>query len=323
MRKRLHGRILVCPLGAFHAEIAPDNAHLLISSVERVRFWNYHSARGKDLDVPSRGGVVPAAALSPDGKSAIVVTAVPTCITLFDIDTGEALWSELVTPSPTLKSWGWGDGRADRVRIGANAWCAMISCNWGETFIWNLAERREIRRLRGRGRAIDANGERVVSSSAAHGWDGNAGAYTQPIPNSPCVWSVESGDKLVSLTGHKAGVTDAAFSPCGRFILTGSLDSTVRLWDGATGGELCNLPSPGPVQKVAFSPVRDVIAFSSGRAVHLWDVAARSHQVSLDAHGDKITSISLSKDGNTLVTASLDGTVCRWAAREDISDSEW
>ena len=38
--------------------------------------------------------------------------------------------------------------------------------------------------------------------------------------------------------GHSKGVYSVAFSPDGRFALSGSLDETLRLWDIATGKEI-------------------------------------------------------------------------------------
>jgi WD40 repeat protein/energy-coupling factor transporter ATP-binding protein EcfA2 len=60
---------------------------------------------------------------------------------------------------------------------------------------------------------------------------------------------------LWNLSGHLAAVTCAAFSPDGRFILTGSEDMTARLWDTQTGKLVSVLRGhEGAVQSVAFSP---------------------------------------------------------------------
>ena len=63
------------------------------------------------------------------------------------------------------------------------------------------------------------------------------------------VWDEVSGKVVLSLAGHRFGVTDAQWSPDGTRILTGSEDGTVRLWDATTGEMtglfLCFLPDAG------------------------------------------------------------------------------
>ena len=45
------------------------------------------------------------------------------------------------------------------------------------------------------------------------------------------LWSIQSGENLVTLTGHKGWVFAAAFSPDGKTLTTGGDDGTLRLWD--------------------------------------------------------------------------------------------
>jgi WD40 repeat protein len=53
------------------------------------------------------------------------------------------------------------------------------------------------------------------------------------------VWDAQTGD-LVFLAGHPRGVDSAAFSPDGRFLVTGGSDGRFRVWDAETGAELWN-----------------------------------------------------------------------------------
>ena len=43
---------------------------------------------------------------------------------------------------------------------------------------------------------------------------------------------------LCTLTGHSREVTSVAYSPDGKHIVSGSNDSTVKIWDSTTGEEV-------------------------------------------------------------------------------------
>ncbi|EJF62748.1 WD40 repeat-like protein, partial [Dichomitus squalens LYAD-421 SS1] len=68
-------------------------------------------------------------------------------------------------------------------------------------------------------------------------------------------WDADTCATVQSLEGHKSWMTEACFSPCGKYIASASNDETVRVWKTSDGACLATLSDHGPwVSHVAFTP---------------------------------------------------------------------
>ena len=52
------------------------------------------------------------------------------------------------------------------------------------------------------------------------------------------VWDVDSHSMLYEIPAHDSWVSALAFSPDGRFLVSGSWDHTIKIWDARTGNTL-------------------------------------------------------------------------------------
>jgi WD40 repeat protein len=88
------------------------------------------------------------------------------------------------------------------------------------------------------------------------------------------IWDMSTG-RVLDLRGHTVAVFDLASSPDGRRLATGSLDTTVKLWDTTTGEEVLTLRGhTSGVLSVAFSPDgRRLASGSIDRTVRVWDAS--------------------------------------------------
>jgi WD40 repeat protein len=134
------------------------------------------------------------------------------------------------------------------------------------------------------------------------------------------VWEIpveaEGGEQHRALAGHTDAVRSVACSPDGQYIVSGSRDHTIRVWDTTTGAQRHVISGhSAPVFRVAFSSNGEwIVSASWDHTVRVWDAATGAHHRTMEGHADEVYAAAFSADGQFIVSGSDDQTVRLWDA---------
>ena len=106
-----------------------------------------------------------------------------------------------------------------------------------------------------------------------------------------------------------------AFSPNGRSLVSGSHDSSVRIWNLRDGSSKV-MPATGDAKiffSVAFSPDgRHIAAGDLDNMLWIWDARTHTLVAKWRGHTDHVNCIEFTPDGKKLMSGSDDRTIRYW-----------
>lgn len=133
---------------------------------------------------------------------------------------------------------------------------------------------------------------------------------------------LRTGAPALTCRGHTSDVTDLAWSK-NNFLLSASLDGTIRLWHPSSKTCLRRLLHGDMVTSVAFHPTDEQICISgtSDGILHMWHLRERKILSQTDTD-DLITATAITPDGTTALVGTQHGR-CKFYALFDEIQAEW
>jgi WD40 repeat protein len=236
---------------------SPDGKLLAVGKVRGVSLME--TATGRELRVlAAETWSVPAVAFSPDGATLAIADGDNAA--LWDVQTGKRL-RQFGTALRGVAALAFSPDGKSLATAGHTA------------RLWDAASAKELRPLE------NGQGPYRCLAFSPDGKSLAAGGVSRVVQ----VWDVPGGDERLHLTGHTQPVRGVAFSPDGKLLASGSgtegvagmpQDTTLRLWDAATGKDLQRFgPSPRGTAPLTFSPDGKTL-YSAGddTVVRAWEV---------------------------------------------------
>lgn len=318
------GRLLVSPNGRQLFSAGSDNT---------VRVWNIETAEELHQVRIPRSAIVDIS-LSPDGQRlATVDTFLTNCVKIWDVSSETQIaalpktnWpgqyclftpaGQLVTASPDRSVLLWDldklqvvrsfEGITNQTDIVQGLWMpnetTLAAVSSSAVFLWNL-ESGQLARV-----------VPLPPVIAAAGAPNDFIVATGSIDNNIRLRQLPGGDVLRTFKGHTgSGHSGVAFSPDGRYVLSGGSEASTRLWDRTSGVGIREFAgSPAGTATAAFSADGSKILTTVGLpepGARLWKTETGELEREFRWSGSWPTFAALSKDGAFVAAGAQDQRV--------------
>jgi NB-ARC domain/WD domain, G-beta repeat/APAF-1 helical domain len=132
-------------------------------------------------------------------------------------------------------------------------------------------------------------------------------------PSSPSLTPLDVS-LVRTLQGHSGSVYAVAVTADGRYVVSGSRDNTLRVWEVATGETKRTLQGhTESVSAVAATPDgRYVVSGSWDSTLRVWELATGETKRTLQGHTESVSAVAVTPDGRYVVSGSYDRTLRVW-----------
>jgi WD40 repeat protein len=309
--------------GFYQIAFSPDGKLLAGGATDQIGLWDVHSTkevrRFRD-HVPS----ILALAFSRDSQVLLSVSA-----------------------NHTVHVWDVATGREARRREGLNLIeAAAFSPDRNTIAIWessglgsdgsaSLLDSRTLKRINQWNPPVDStsslafspDGKELATAGAKIVNSRILGPGGEPKDYAVHLWDLAANRTLPMIGKHRRFVNWVAFSPDGRMLVTVTWDSSVCLWERATGQLRAVFTTGDKVATATFAPNGRFLATTNdgnypggyrytGKEdfdeIRLWDLASGKEIHRFVGHRGTVQSVAFSPDGRLLASGSTDASALLW-----------
>ena len=123
--------------------------------------------------------------------------------------------------------------------------------------------------------------------------------------------------EIIPQLGHSQALSSIAITPDSRFLASGSVDATIKLWDLVTGRLVRTFEGHrSTVTSIVATPDgRHLITGSHDGTIKLWETASGRLLKSFGRHPLGVSSIASTLDGRHIISAGQAGDIAVWDAK--------
>lgn len=115
------------------------------------------------------------------------------------------------------------------------------------------------------------------------------------------------------LNSHVSEIWTVKFHPNGNWLASGSVDSTVKIWDKKNGTLILNIKQPQGITYIDFSPDGNYLATASyDEKIRLWKLPEGLLVKEFIGHTGTVWSVNFSPNGKTIASCGEDASVKLW-----------
>jgi WD40 repeat protein len=176
--------------------------------------------------------------------------------------------------------------------------------------VWTVATGKELLRV-----APPESTSRAAPSSApvlALSPEGGLLALVAREPKTVHLWEVAPARRRAFMN-LDAAVSELAFTPDGRSLLTASHDGQLWLWEATTGEAITRMRQGTWRVSLSLAPGARWLATASAdrKAAFIWDLPTGQELLRVEA-GQRLSAVAWSPEGDRLAVAGQGGDVCLW-----------